>query len=536
MMPKHMSFSSFSTLLGTFGIDISELKSELTTLAAHSQLVNDSREIKPGDVFCAIEGDNQPGRQYIHQGIQKGCALVLAECKTVAEHGQISFTAYMPNGGENKKIAIIEFYQLNQQLFELAKAYYQAPQNDMAIIGITGTNGKTTTSQLLAQLLDVTGSKSAVIGTNGAGCLAHLLPIKNTTPGATELHQLFNRFLKQDISHTVMEVSSHALMQRRVLNSLFDIAVYTNLSRDHLDYHGDMASYAAAKKLIFTENTKQIAVINGGDEIGRQWLPQLNQQQTVIVYGRRAEIAQQGYYIRAENIKHHQRGISFTLKTHLGEVAITSPLMGDFNVDNLLASIAVLIALSLPDSRQYNKHQPQIDLSELAKKISALKSIKGRMELFSHPLAQKAVAVVDYAHTPDALENSLRACKQHCQGELWVIFGCGGDRDKGKRPLMGAIAEQLAHHVIITTDNPRSEIADDIVKDILAGCKNADKITLIADRQEAVFTALNNAGEKDMVLFAGKGHEKTIVSQNKIYSYDERAVVAGYMSLVTGKV
>ena len=534
-MPKKITFAQLSTILSTFNINVSALKSKVTAETTYAQLTNDSRDINTADVFCAIEGENQHGRQYINQVIERGCALILAECKTSAEHGKISFKT-LATEGITASIAVIEFYQLNKQLFELSKLYYQAPQNDMSIVGITGTNGKTTTCQLLAQLIDATEDQAAVIGTNGAGHLSHLLPIKNATPSATELHQILDRFRLKNINHTVMEVSSHALVQRRVLSDLFNIAIYTNLSRDHLDYHGDMASYAAAKKLIFSKNTVQIAVINTDDEIGRQWSTELNKQQTVIVYGRNRNLSKQHYFVGAENITHHAKGISFTLNTHLGDINVTSPLIGDFNIDNLLASIAALIALSLN-----NKSRPQVDLRILAKNITVLKAIKGRMELFSRHLvvnsdiSKNTVAVVDYAHTPDALENALTACKQHCQGELWVVFGCGGDRDQGKRPLMGAIAERLADHVILTTDNPRNESSDNIIKNILAGCKIPENIETIVDRKKAVLTTLKKAGKNDVVLLAGKGHESTIILKNKIYNYDERAVVADYMALTTDR-
>ena len=545
MMPKQMTFAHLATILSTFDLNISSIEGQLAAGSTYAQLTNDSREINAGDVFCAIDGENQHGRQYIEQVIESGCALILAECKTAAEHGDISFSTYITESAatstrENprrKNIAIIEFYQLNQQLFEVAKRYYQAPQNDMDIIGITGTNGKTTTCQLLAQLIDATGEQAAVIGTNGAGRLSHLLPIKNTTPGATELHQLFDRFKQQHINYTVMEVSSHALVQRRVLSDLFDIAIYTNLSRDHLDYHGDMASYAAAKHLIFSENADQIAVINTDDEIGRQWASKLNKLQTLIVYGRDVNLCKQAYFVGAENIVHHANGLSFTLITHLGDIAVTSPLMGDFNVDNLLASIAALMALALKD-----KNKPGVDLMTLAENILSLKAIKGRMELFSQDstgkdnISKSAVVVVDYAHTPDALENALIACKQHCQGQLWVVFGCGGDRDQGKRPLMGTIAERLADHVILTTDNPRNESSENIIKNILAGCKKPENIDTIVDRKEAVLTTLKKAGKNDVVLLAGKGHENTITLKNNIVNYDERAVVADYMAVTTNRV
>ncbi|KGJ91259.1 UDP-N-acetylmuramoyl-L-alanyl-D-glutamate--2,6-diaminopimelate ligase [Colwellia psychrerythraea] len=484
-------------------------------------LHNDSREIVVGDIFCGIIGHDQDGRQYIEQAIKQGAKLVLAECESIDEHGEVTKSSI------DEEVVIVKFYQLNQHLFILTKCYYQKPQKNMTIVGITGTNGKTTTSQLLAQMLSLSNKSCAVIGTNGAGSLDKLLPVENTTPGACELHQLFNRFNDEHsvhgkFSHVAMEVSSHALSQNRVQADLFDIALFTNLSRDHLDYHGSMASYGVAKKKIFTENMNQVAVVNFDDELGKQWLASWPKQQRLWLYGRDENISNNKYFVTVNNINRHSHGVSFTLISHLGSVDIISPLLGDFNIDNLLAAICVLLI----------EGASLTDVPNLVKQVNG---IAGRMEASS--ANNLATAVVDYAHTPDALEKALQACRQHCSGELYVVFGCGGDRDKGKRPLMAQAAEKYADFLVVTNDNPRSEDEQLIANDIVTGFINpdAENISVILAREQAVLTTLKKAKAGDIVLLAGKGHEDyvivakydvngAIIGTEKL-AYDERSVV-----------
>ena len=468
-------------------------------------LVNDSRAVKPHDIFCAVQGTAQNGSVYIEQAIANGCDLILMECPLASQHGEISAIS-----ADNSRIVQIHFYQLNQQLFNLAKAFYHCPQATLAMIGITGTNGKTSTSQMIAKLLNACQKQCAVIGTNGAGDVENLIPIANTTPGATQLHQLLNDFKENKHQVVAMEVSSHALEQRRVKASLFDIAVFTNLSRDHLDYHLTMANYAAAKQQIFTQNANQIAVINGDDKQGQTWLAKWPDTSTFVVYGRTAQISQYKRFVQALDIQHHQTGTTFTLKTECDEVAISSPLLGGFNVDNLLAAIAVLLV-------------QKISLADITPAIKALSPVIGRMEVFL--AKEKATAIVDYAHTPDALENALIACRQHCPGDLWLVFGCGGDRDQGKRAPMGEIAERLSDHIIVTNDNPRSEKPEAIAADILAGCQRPTNVTVMLERQQAVLMALKKAQSQDVVLLAGKGHEDYILIDNERITYSERELV-----------
>ncbi|MFT6132855.1 MAG: UDP-N-acetylmuramoyl-L-alanyl-D-glutamate--2,6-diaminopimelate ligase [Shewanella sp.] len=506
-------------LLDGFSI---KLPADFTQTNPLGDLTNDTRQLKSGDVFCAIIGHVVDGRQYITSAINKGASLVLAECADESEHGNIVF---------QQDVAVVNFYQLNKKLFTLASAYYQTPQAKMTMIGITGTNGKTSTSQLLGQILTSCQKPCAIIGTNGAGMVHDLQTIENTTPSATDLVKLFNQFNKQKVTHLAMEVSSHALEQGRVNGNAFDIAIFTNLSRDHLDYHGNMIDYAAAKRQLFIDNDKQVAVLNVDDQQVNTWLATWpNNQKNLWLYGRSDSVKNSSQFVSCHNIEHHSQGVSFILTTHLGEIGIHSPLLGDFNIDNLLAVIAVLLIEG-------------ISLADIAQKITGVKAIAGRMEAFSakalistastaSTIPKTPTAVVDYAHTPDALEKALQACRQHCHGSLYVVFGCGGDRDKGKRVLMAQAAEKYADCLVITNDNPRSEAPMSIIDDILVGLTRQAQHKVIVDRKQAVLATLNEAKTDDVVLLAGKGHEDYIILGKDKIDYNERQVVMDFFKHV----
>ncbi len=495
-------------LLNGFSV---ELPDSFTLSTPLKELTNDSRHLQLGDVFCAVIGHAVDGRKYIESAINKGANLVLAECLDEVQHGNIVY---------HQDIAVVSFYQLNQTLFKLSSAYYQTPQEKMTMIGITGTNGKTSTSQLLGQILTNCQKPCAIIGTNGAGMLDNLQPLENTTPSATDLVQLFNQFTKQKTTHLAMEVSSHALEQRRIDGSVFDIAVFTNLSRDHLDYHGSMADYAAAKRQLFTHQNEQVSVLNGDDQQVNTWLTTWpDDKSNLWLYGRGDVVRNAEQFVSCSHVSHHSQGVHFTLNTHLGDIKINSPLLGDFNIDNLLAVIAVLLV-------------EDISLEKIAQKIMAVKAIAGRMESFSSQKSVAATAVVDYAHTPDALEKALQACRQHCDGNLYVVFGCGGDRDKGKRALMAQAAEKYADYLVITNDNPRTEIPMSIIEDIIKGLTSQAQYEVVVDREQAVLATLNKARGNDVVLLAGKGHEDYIILGKDKIDYNERQIVMNFFKQV----
>jgi UDP-N-acetylmuramoyl-L-alanyl-D-glutamate--2,6-diaminopimelate ligase len=491
--------------------DLTQLKAQFNqqSAPAKANLVNDTRTLHAGDVFCAVIGSLRDGSEYLEQALSANCSMILQETTELSAHGQLTWYEQVAS----EATPVLSYFQLNDNLFDVAKAFYGDPQKSLNIIGITGTNGKTSTSQIIANLLDACQKNCAVIGTNGAGKLAHLKTIENTTPGATQLHQLLALFTEKNITDVAMEVSSHALTQKRVSATLFNTAVFTNLSRDHLDYHQTMSAYAMAKQAIFTGDNKQVAVINGDDKQAQSWLENWPKAQPVVVYGRSENIANYARFAQALNVKHHATGVSFQLVTEQGECEIRSQLLGDFNVENLLAAIAVLMV-------------EKIELADIAKAITQLVPIIGRMEAFSS--TGKPTAVVDYAHTPDALASALDACRLHCHGKLWLVFGCGGDRDVGKRALMAKVAESKADCMIITNDNPRSEDPDAIAADIIAGLGETTRFEKILDRKTAVLTALTQAADDDVVLCTGKGHEDYIIFGNEKRHYDERAVVKAF--------
>lgn len=499
---------SIAKILANFNIEIDEIHTNLMT--------NDSRKVELGDIFCAVVGAEVDGRDYIEKAIAKGAALVIAQCQHPQQHGKYLYKEN-PLDKSATKVLIVQFFQLNNNLCSLAEQYYHSPQKQIKTIGITGTNGKTSTALTLTKLLMACQKSAAVIGTVGVGKLPNLSAAENTTPSATENLTLMHHFSEQKIDYLTMEVSSHALEQRRVLPWLFDIAVFTNLSRDHLDYHHTMENYAATKFSLFDGNKNQIAIVNADDDYAQTWLKSQDERQ-VVLFSKSSEACQQlmanysqySEYVIANNIQHHESGVTFDITTNFGNLSLESPLLGDFNVDNLLAAIAVMFSLGFT-------------FNDLTSAIKLLTPAIGRMESYksdNHPLT-----IVDYAHTPDGLYNALVAAKLHCKGKLWVVFGCGGDRDKGKRKEMGNIAEQYADHIIVTNDNPRTEPPELIVSEILQGCQYPEKITVILDREQAVKSALLRAEVNDCILLAGKGHEDYIVVGAKKVPYNERAFV-----------
>ena len=495
-MPRLAAYSIAETLKG-FDIEIDNVPA--------NALVNDSRLANEHSIFCAVVGSQDDGRQYIDAAVANGTPLVIAQCLQKHQHGNV-----LTKNVDGKTVNIIQFFELDSKLTELAQCFYGYPHHALKMVGITGTNGKTSTSQFVANFFKLLDQPSGVIGTIGAGPVGQLAPIVNTTPGPTEFNQLLAGFVHQGIQAVAMEVSSHALDQHRVSPNMFDIAVYTNLSRDHLDYHKTMDAYAKAKFRLFTGDKSQTAVINGDDAYGNSWLAKQDNVDNIIVYGRNDRVAEYKRYVKAQQVKHTNKGLSFTLVTESEQIQIESPLMGDFNVDNLLAAISVLRAADAP-------------MKQIVEKIPDIHACDGRMESFTQE--DKPTCIVDYAHTPDALENALKASRQHCQGELWVVFGCGGDRDKGKRSMMGEVAERLSDHMVITNDNPRCEAPELIANDILGGCQAPEKIAVMLDRTQAVQATISNAANKDVVLLAGKGHENSIQVGKEIIEYNERELV-----------
>ncbi|WP_202301215.1 UDP-N-acetylmuramoyl-L-alanyl-D-glutamate--2,6-diaminopimelate ligase [Dryocola clanedunensis] len=471
------------------------------------EMTLDSRVAAAGDLFVAVVGHQADGRRYIPQAIAQGVAAVVAEADGVAQDGEIR---------EMHGVPVIYLSQLHQRLSALAGRFYHEPSSALRLVGVTGTNGKTTTTQLLAQWATLLGETSAVMGTVGNGLLGQVIPTENTTGSAVDVQQILSNLHEQGASFAAMEVSSHGLVQHRVAALKFQASVFTNLSRDHLDYHGDMAGYEAAKWLLFSEHEAGQAIINADDEVGRKWLARLPDAVAVTMEDN-LQSGCRGRWLKATNVHYHDGGATIQFSSSWGDGEIESRLMGAFNVSNLLLALATLLALGYP-------------LQDLLKTAQRLQPVCGRMEVFTAP--GKTTVVVDYAHTPDALEKALQAARLHCTGKLWCVFGCGGDRDKGKRPMMGAIAEQYADVVVVTDDNPRTEEPKAIVNDILAGMLDAGRAYVVAGRAEAVTNAIMQAKENDVVLVAGKGHEDYQIVGTRRLDYSDRVTAARLLGVV----
>jgi UDP-N-acetylmuramoyl-L-alanyl-D-glutamate--2,6-diaminopimelate ligase len=463
---------------------LSELLPELTDARGDIEitgLVMDSRVVKPGDAFVAIAGFGDHGLKFAENAKRQGAVAVLFEPPAPAD---------LPPPAD-----AIPVQGLRARLGELGDRFNEHPSHAMTTVGVTGTNGKTSTVQLIAQAWTLLGERAGTIGTLGAGLFGAAVPTGFTTPLVLQMHQLLAELRDAGADALAMEVSSHALDQCRVAGVHFDVAVFTNLTRDHLDYHGDMASYGAAKAKLFGWPGLRAAVINIDDDYGRALFDA--EPPNLLHIGTSAS-GDPHAAVRAENVRLDNRGLMFDLVVAGERHPVRSPLLGRFNVDNLLAVAGVLVAL---------ERGPET----VADVLSRLQPIHGRMNRLGG-LDGAPLVVIDYAHTPDALEQALESLRAHAQAKLTCVFGCGGERDTGKRPQMAAIAERLADRVIVTDDNPRGEDGDRIVADIVAGFgdalrNDATRMTVERDRGAAIARAIREAGPNDIVLVAGKGHE-----------------------------
>jgi UDP-N-acetylmuramoyl-L-alanyl-D-glutamate--2,6-diaminopimelate ligase len=457
-------------------------------------LALDSRGIAPGDAFVALAGGaHAHGLAFARDAAARGAALVLAE---PAPGLDVPADIALP---------VVWVERLRAQLGAIAARFHGDPSRALHVVGVTGTNGKTSTVQLLAQALEHAGLRSATIGTLGAGLHGALAAGQRTTPDAIEVQRLLAAFRAAGASHVAMEVSSHALVQGRVNGVHFELAAFTNLSRDHLDYHGSMECYGAAKQRLFAWPGLRAAAINLDDAFGRSLAAMLAGPE-LVGYG----LASEGAAVSARAIEATPSGLAFQLATPWGAGRVATRLLGHFNVSNLLAVAACLGRLGL-------------DFAAIRSALEDLQPVAGRMARLGGSEGRPLV-VVDYAHTPDALRQALDSLRAHCSGTLVCVFGCGGERDAGKRPQMGAIAEALADRVIITDDNPRGEDGDAIVAAIVAGLRRPADAVVERDRAGAIALALAVAGAGDVVLIAGKGHEPHQEVAGMKYPFDDLAV------------
>jgi len=486
-------------------------------------MTSDTRALKAGDVMLAYPVGNSrqltDNRVHIPQALSLGAALVLYEPSGLTEELKTVC----------KDSRCIAVPHLAEQAGEIAANWYGEPSRSMRVIGITGTNGKTTVSQWLSQALHSSDQPSGVIGTLGAGMVNDLTMTGFTTPDATRLQGLLKEIQSRGARSVAVEVSSHALDQGRVNGTDFETVVITNLSQDHLDYHGDMKEYAAAKKKILDLSGIKHVVVNADDWFGQECLQYLAKKMgdtniTVWAYATKSEsllslpcFAKQSFRkVLATDLQMNDQGMKFQLIVD-GEDAglIQTRMVGVFNVSNALAVFGCLLAggKSIKSAKQ---------------SIEQLQAVQGRMELVPRTTAQQPMAVIDFAHTPDALEQVLKALRDVAQqraGQLWCVFGCGGDRDVLKRPIMGEIAERLADHVMVTSDNPRSEVPEKIMADILCGFEVPEIAQVNADRATAILQTIKQAKPEDVVLIAGKGHEETQEIAGKKHPFSDRVHV-----------
>ena len=436
----------------------------------------DSRALKKDDVFIALSGATTHGLKFAKHAQDMGVAAILFETPAPDTFVESTNTIAVPD--------------LKKKCGVLANRFFDKPSEQLEVLGVTGTNGKTSTVQLIAQALSLGGQRAGTIGTLGVGLYGELVEGERTTPDVIAVHAALADMRDAGAGHVAMEVSSHALDQGRVDAVAFDVAVFTNLTRDHLDYHGSMEAYGEAKAKLFSWPTLSAAVINYDDIFSETLIGNLSGNVNLIALSSRGHEAAN---LHARNVRLNAGGISFDLCRADIALAVQSPLLGRFNVDNLLAVAGSLLALGW-------------SLEKIAEVLPKLSPVGGRMSRVGGENG-KPLVVVDYAHTPDALEQALANLRSHTEGKLICVFGCGGDRDKGKRPVMAAIAERAADVVIVTDDNPRTENGDAIVQDIQAGISHLSRVLVQRDRAKAIATAIKQAGSDDVVLIAGKGHE-----------------------------
>ena len=452
----------------------------------------DSRQLRPGDLFLAFPGSRADGRDYIDAAVARGAVAVLAESRDLVLEPRI--------------VPVIPVRNLARRLPVIAARFYGEPARDLAITGVTGTNGKTTCTQLLAQLLAQLTDRCGVVGTLGSRVIRGAAPSQHddtgmTTPDPVRLQAILADFRQQGLQHVAMEVSSHSLDQDRIGAVPIRVAIFTNLTRDHLDYHGSLDRYIDAKLKLFRRPGLSCAIINADDPLAARVRDAVEPGADVLLYGVRNKAD-----VYCENVTASADGLTASLVTPWGEGELRSPLLGTFNLGNLMAVIAAACVQGFA-------------LGDVLAALPALQPVPGRMEVVR--AGSQPLVVIDYAHTPDALEQVLKSLRSHCgqAGQLWCVFGCGGDRDAGKRSLMGTAASRFADRLVLTSDNPRNEEPQRIIDAILEGVRGTHP-TVLPDRAAAIAYAIAQAAASDVVVIAGKGHEtyQEVVGQRLPFS------------------
>ncbi len=458
----------------------------------------DSRRIGHGSLFVGLPGTRVDGGTYWPEVLAAGAAVALISPEAARERPP----------GDEARVLVVPAEELSRLAGELAAAFWGHPSQRIELFGVTGTNGKTTTTHLIEHLAGCTGRPSALFGTLVNRWPGHSVTAQHTTAFADLLQSQLSQAVAAGANVGAMEVSSHALDQQRVAGCRFAGAVFTNLTQDHLDYHPSMQAYFEAKALLFSQPLlRGGAVVNVDDPWGRQLAERLLAE---AVPCWRSSLRDEGAELRISDLEMGSQGVAGTLHTPAGSGSFRSPLVGRFNLMNLLQAVGVLV-------------QQQLPLAQLLEGLSSFRGVPGRMErVHSAGMAEAPAVLVDYAHTPDGLENALAACRPFTSGRLICVFGCGGDRDRSKRPQMGAIAARLADAVVVTSDNPRTEDPEQILADVVAGIPAGTELQVEGDRASAIASAIAAATPEDLVLIAGKGHEDyQILGTTKIH-FDDR--------------
>ncbi|PWQ95779.1 UDP-N-acetylmuramoyl-L-alanyl-D-glutamate--2,6-diaminopimelate ligase [Leucothrix pacifica] len=462
-----------------------------------SEMTLDSRAVIGGYLFVAMNGSQEHGLKYAQKAEQSGAVAVIWEYVDGIDVPELS-------------IPLIAIKNLPASLGGIAARLYDYSNQPLQIVGITGTDGKTSVSHFLAQAMNASGGSCAVIGTLGIGNPNALEKATHTTPDVISVHKNLQRLSQRGSRCVAMEVSSHALDQQRVAGVNFDVAILTNLTRDHLDYHGTVEAYAEAKAKLFLEHRPKSAVLNLNDDFGLLLAEKLSGSDvTVVPYviGDASDYTETTLVASSANYNH--RGLSAVVSYKNQNYSLGASVLGDFNLSNLMATLGAMISLGY-------------DIDVAIDAVTKVATVSGRIERVALNEHQDFLTVADYAHTPGALESVLSALRVHCSAKLICVFGCGGDRDAGKRPLMAAVAERLADVVIVTDDNPRTENPVDIMSDITAGFEHPEAVIIEHDRSAAIKLAVQQANTGDVVLIAGKGHEQAQLIGGVEYPFDDR--------------
>ncbi|QGQ46950.1 UDP-N-acetylmuramoyl-L-alanyl-D-glutamate--2,6-diaminopimelate ligase [Metabacillus sediminilitoris] len=450
----------------------------------------DSREVKNGSLFICIDGYTVDGHDFAEKAVENGAVAILSERQLQVD------------------VPVIVVKDTKRAMAVLADIFYGQPTHQMHLIGVTGTNGKTTTTHIIEKILKEANKKTGLIGTMYIKIAEKQIDVKNTTPESLTLQKTFQDMRENDVTHAVMEVSSHALHLGRIHGCDFNVAVFTNLSQDHLDYHKTMEAYKYAKGLLFAQlgnrfdhDNIKIAVLNADEEASEEFIKMTSAK--IMTYGINKEAD-----VMAKEIKMTSKGTEFQLITPVGIKHISINMIGKFSIYNVLAAVAASLASS-------------IELDTICHAVEAMDGVRGRFELVDG--GQDFTVIVDYAHTPDSLENVLQTIKQFVEGKIFCVVGCGGDRDKTKRPLMAKIATEFSDEPIFTSDNPRSEDPRMILRDMEAGVAG-EHYHSIENREKAILFAVENAKKGDVILIAGKGHETYQIIGDETFDFDDKEV------------